>query len=506
MSTREQRLKRRNESLDEAAASSNAAATSLGQSNGAQATSAPTTSHQPKRRRTGDDEDSDGEVAGEYHPGPDDDSDYHQEDEDEEEEELEENDPFASSSANPDLDPMQDVSDISDSDFTDTSSVCGDDDIKHHRKMAKDKKTGRVTREERLANYKALLDTLDDNQLSLAGRQLERIEEQERTERKWLDTQEAPLPLDLVPQPTYNALWGEIEETSFQSELAEDQCYQYIGSLGLPSSNNDFLPMWKRIVGYMRCFPTDIIGPQTYLEYAGRAKISVDGASYPDPQWDATFCVRLARIALAGPCRGNPRLVAMFVRYLKACEINDRRRIPLDHGTESRFLHRLCKQLATTDGRRSLPTIHQVVRREMTAEGMSLPWYSDVLRQIEKIAYREDTPPFRANLDELFIHFEPYQVRSPDFVMVERAFNHVHSFLGPGGRLFSNVGDNFRHVISARKFQKPANAAELNHIRQQAYVADKRFREECKLVAESPDDDEESWEGFDSPVISPVVN
>ncbi|KAK6073785.1 hypothetical protein SCUP515_06707 [Seiridium cupressi] len=464
MSTREQRLKRRNESLDEAAASSNTAATSSGQSNGAQATSAPTTSHQPKRRRTGDDEDSDGEVAGEYQPGPDDDSDYHQEDEDEEdedveeEEEEEENNPFASSLANPDLDPTQDVSDISDSDFKDTSSVCGDDDIKHHRKMAKDKKTGKVTREERLANYKALLDTLDDNQLSLAGRQLERIEEQERTERKWLDTQEAPLPLDLVPQPTYNALWGEVEETSFQSELAEDQYYQYIGSLGLPSSNNDFLLMWKRIVGYMRCFPTDIIGPQTYLE------------------------------------------------YLKVCEINDRRRIPLDHGTESRFLHRLRKQLATTDGRRSLPTIHQEVRREMTAEGMSLPWYSDVLRQIEKIAYRKDMPPFCANVDELLINFEPYQVRSPDLVMVERTFNHVHSFLGPGGRLFSNVGDNFRHVISARKFQKPANAAELNHIRQQAYVADKRFREKCKLVAESPDNDEESWEGYDFPVISPVVN
>ncbi|RYP67577.1 hypothetical protein DL770_008595 [Monosporascus sp. CRB-9-2] len=265
-------------------------------------------------------------------------------------------------------------------------------------------------------------------------------------------------------------VWTQDEEDALQQRIRDDPYLAYLRGLTVPPGNKGFIPMWKKICRLRRCFPTIIISPRNHLEYDGRVALA-DGTEFADPVWTRGFCDRLVRLALGGPWGGNVTLLALFIRYAVACRINDRGAVPFAHATDSRFLDTMRTRLyVSRDGSKSIPQIHKEVRRGMKATGLDLPWYSLVMRNIEKAAYDKETRADRGAGGE---GRAPYRVRTEDLHCVERAVHHCKDL---GLPTFASVGDKARVLSHGRSYDLPKTDADLRHLLILAQVAWERRR------------------------------
>ncbi|KAK8127148.1 uncharacterized protein PG998_002907 [Apiospora kogelbergensis] len=313
-------------------------------------------------------------------------------------------------------------------------------------------------------------------------------------------------------EPVFNRKWSQDDEAELVRQVRHDPYQQWLhAQLRLPgsSSNNYWQPMWTRMLGLRKCRPTDIIGRGQFLEY-GPSHKTLAGRVYPDPLWNGTFCKKLLRLVLCCP-DGDVRLVCVFLRYAVACRINDRRPVPLVHdfSGEDPFLADLQADLYATDGRRSLAKIHHDARKRWQQEraqqrGYSpkLPWYSDMLRNIEKELYRKDTPEFRGAVGHKLVDFEPYQVETSDLSALLRAFDSVRQ---NGVALFANSADTARAMGEVRKFDGvpyPKTLADFKELLAKVHLSERRLRvlwrrsaqrsqarEERRLAAQEQDED-----------------
>ncbi|RYP53032.1 hypothetical protein DL769_010576 [Monosporascus sp. CRB-8-3] len=265
-------------------------------------------------------------------------------------------------------------------------------------------------------------------------------------------------------------VWTQDEEDDFQQSIRDDPYLAHLRGLTVPPGNKGFLPMWKKICRLRRCFPTTIISPEEHLEYDGRVTLA-DGTEVADPVWTRGFCDRLVRLALGGPWGGNTTLLALFIRYAVACRMNDRRAVPFAHGTDSRFMDEMRARLWTRrDGSKSIPQIHGEVRRAAGARRLEVPWYSLVMRNIEKLAYDKETRAYRGAGGE---GRAPYRVRTEDLHRVERAVHHCKDL---GMPMFASVGDRARVLSHGRSYDLPKTDADLRHLLILAQVAGERRR------------------------------
>ncbi|RYP67454.1 hypothetical protein DL771_007232 [Monosporascus sp. 5C6A] len=253
-------------------------------------------------------------------------------------------------------------------------------------------------------------------------------------------------------------VWTQDEEGDFQRRIRDDPYLAYLRGLTVPPGNKGFLPMWKKICRLRRCFPTWIISPRNHLEYDGRVALA-DGTEVADPVWTRGFCDRLARLALGGPWGGNMTLLALFVRYAVACRINDRGAVPFAHGTDSWFMEEMRARLRTgRDGSKSIPQIHKEVRRAAGARSLDVPWYSLVMRNIEKLAYDKETPAYRGAGGR---GPAPYRVRTEDLHRVERAVHHCKDL---GMPMFASLGDRARVLSHGWSYDLPKTVADVRHL------------------------------------------
>ncbi|KAI1865056.1 uncharacterized protein JN550_008602 [Neoarthrinium moseri] len=352
--------------------------------------------------------------------------------------------------------------------FSDESDILSNDD--------RDSNDGRGPGESLRDRILGLVDDATPLDLKLGHRALSRVSQFVSKHTGWLQTHRpAVCDVDLakfIPQVEYDTWWTELDEEALQDALAADAFYQYLGSLDKPS-HVIWAPTWAKIMRIMGCLPTDIIGPKRYLASNSYPEVDVGGQRYANPHWTPKFCRRLARVALGGPCGHNYRLLAVFILWAVACRMNDRRRIPMNHGTDGgQFFDNLQRRLATTDGKKSIVAIHQEVRRELKSLGLELPWYSQVMRNIEKQMFRNDQDPFHKEVGPIFIDFDPYLVETEDLLAVEIAMNSCQSF---GIPRFTNVGDRFRTVTNTKKFGYPKSSADFQDLWQRIYVDNLRF-------------------------------
>ncbi|RYP10913.1 hypothetical protein DL764_000349 [Monosporascus ibericus] len=260
-------------------------------------------------------------------------------------------------------------------------------------------------------------------------------------------------------------MWTQNEEDDFQQSIRDDPCLAYLRGLTVPRGNKGFLPMWKKICRLRRCFPTTIISPRNHLEYDGRVALA-GGTEVADPVWTRGFCDRLVRLALGGPCGGNVTLLALFIRYAVACRINDRGAVPFTHDTDSWFMDEARARLWTRrDGSKSIPQIHKEVRRAARTRSLGVPWYSLVMRNIEKAAYDKEV---RARRGADGGGRAAYRVRTEDLHCVERAVHHCKDL---GLPMFASLGDRARVLSHGRSYDLPKTDADVRHLLILAQVA-----------------------------------
>ncbi|KAI0121161.1 hypothetical protein BJ170DRAFT_148398 [Xylariales sp. AK1849] len=328
----------------------------------------------------------------------------------------------------------------------------------------------------------------------LALRQLERLSKVSTKHKKWLqENRPALVRQDLtrfIEPLVYDNNWSAHDEQNLQGKLASDAYYQYLGTVGIPASNKGFFPMWRKIMGIMQCLPTDIVGPKTHLVSTSTTKVSVGGSMVHNPIWSQRFCKRLSRLALGGPCGENPKLLGLFIRWAVASRMDDRRRrIPFSHGTGGDpFFSAMSKRLYDADGSKSVVAMHQEVRRELRSIGIQLPWYSKVMRNIEKQLYERADP---SNRDA---SFASYEATTSDLLVIEKAFNSCQTF---GVPTFANVGDKYRIVSHTRKFKYPKTDHDVREIYTELYASEQRSIEKANnllvssIMNQGVDDGEE---------------
>ncbi|OTB02821.1 hypothetical protein M426DRAFT_24256 [Hypoxylon sp. CI-4A] len=211
-------------------------------------------------------------------------------------------------------------------------------------------------------------------------------------------------------------VWTQEREDELQHELSQDQYLAYIRTSEMPDSNNRLPATWKQMYQLTKKFPVDVISPLQHLEYAAKSNAEVtlaDGTVKPNPVWNQGFCQKFLHLVIGGPYNGNLNLVAMHLRYAKACSINDCRSVPLilpgvNHGDD--FLRNMNRVLnLERDPRKSIPLLHKEVRDAMRAEGCDISWHSKMMIALEKSFYRRETPPLQENGV-----FTPYKITTED--------------------------------------------------------------------------------------------
>lgn len=221
--------------------------------------------------------------------------------------------------------------------------------------------------------------------------------------------------------------------------------------------------MWQKLAGLRRQFPWDIISPLLYLEYGATTDVTLlDGTQMTTPIGTPRFCDRLTELALGGPWGSNLELLALFLRYAVACCINDHRPMPflvgpVDGGGEFfRLMHKKLGKARQT--RKSIPRIHKEMRRIFRRQGLPLPWHSNMLRNLGKLAYRpSNNEPFGGDQD-LGSDFQPYRVTTEDLHRVERA---VSSCTDLDRSLFRSVKDSAQIVSHGRTYDFPEHYEEV---------------------------------------------
>ncbi|KAK8115419.1 hypothetical protein PG999_007488 [Apiospora kogelbergensis] len=243
-------------------------------------------------------------------------------------------------------------------------------------------------------------------------------------------------------------VWSQADEDRLKQKLQAKRYMDRLEGFVLPKKGHClFRPTWHRIIGIKDYLPTQIIGQPTLLSY--NATQPVHG--YPDPIWSDKFCRNLSAVVLACPVDA-PETVSILILWAVACRLNDRRQIPFNHGTTDLFLMRLGHELRHTDGRKSLPKIHKMVRHQIRADpntSLGLPWISKVLRNVEKQVYDKDTAPSRGSGNEAAGEFSPFLVETQDLQAVRIALNSVRV---AGVAALANVGNTARTFGKVRKY------------------------------------------------------
>lgn len=99
------------------------------------------------------------------------------------------------------------------------------------------------------------------------------------------------------------------------------------------------------------------------------------------------------------------------------------------------------------------------------------------MRNIEKLAYREETAAFFGDEDEE--DRKPYLVLTEDLHCVELALRHCKDM---GRPVFSSVGDMTKIVSHARTYDYPKTSADLKHLHELYYISEQRRELEKTLV------------------------
>ncbi|KAI1443045.1 hypothetical protein F5Y02DRAFT_230677 [Annulohypoxylon stygium] len=292
--------------------------------------------------------------------------------------------------------------------------------------------------------------------------------------KKWVKEQRPALTnldtlLGWVKPARSDSRWTNKMEHESQQELRHEPYLKFLRKPKLPKSNERFIPMWKKICRIRNIFPIQIIHRDQHLEYGASDPVKLsDGTEVPTPFWMAGFCEKITRLALGGPWGGDMDLLMMFIRYAAACRLNDRRPVRLVVGikSDSSFLNTLHDNLfKNRDASLSIPRIHQELRRQFRQEELPLPWTSTMLRSIEILAYKRETPSLRGGEGS-------YKVTSEDLHTVERA---VSNCKDAGRPLFPPVRDAARIVSHARGFDQPKSYMDVVALIKACYKNDKRI-------------------------------
>lgn len=334
--------------------------------------------------------------------------------------------------------------------------------------------------------------------------------------KEWLSKNKPVMTMDrlrdLLPsaEDSYDDIWGEKEEEMLLASFPEDDAYRVYVLTSEYDMTPEFLSMWRRTCRLRGCFPEQIIGAKSYLEYGVQVEVE-PGVWKPDPNWNRDFCNALEVLVISSPCEGNMRLLGLFIRYTVAC-YTDRRMVSVDDSwTGQTFFDDLGDLIRLHNGAKPLKDIGHDARQNWINKGLYLPWEAYALEQIELLASEEPAEPAEPAesaelpVDEYGNEVQIYHVLTSDleillraFIKVKLKFPHFVSWMNK---------DRQRIIQDATSVGgAPSNIKELGELRVPLVLDDMRIRAKRQLQTPPRNDDEDNPVGNKERHPTPVAS
>ncbi|KAK1825651.1 hypothetical protein QBC39DRAFT_236899, partial [Podospora conica] len=145
----------------------------------------------------------------------------------------------------------------------------------------------------------------------------DRLPQYEKAAGQWLKNHRPGFgSLELVKRalpllPTSNT-WSRADRAEAAAEWQNHALRQQLLD---PKGNRGILTLYKTSLVVMRCFPEDIIGFDTCLEYDVSTNKAHKG-QVPSRIWSSGFCAELTQLLPHFVWGGDPRLLAMAIQYV----------------------------------------------------------------------------------------------------------------------------------------------------------------------------------------------
>ncbi|KAI0177054.1 hypothetical protein BJ166DRAFT_599540 [Pestalotiopsis sp. NC0098] len=273
-----------------------------------------------------------------------------------------------------------------------------------------------------------------------------------------------------VPGPPthFNDAYTAEDEAQVCLEWQEDPLRRYKLD---QASNSIMLRLWKltqRI--WPGHFPETIIGPGNMLAYEQESrvsKITVEGETFLNPHWTRNFCIDLEQLLVHPFWNGNLTTMITYIQYAVICRTNDQRGLlwPCQIPTDSTLWYAFRNVIGTKqNGTKSIVEIHS---RAVEQIGNVTSVASQLLIEIERKAFKQDTPPFRPIQNN-----EPYKVRRGDLVTLKLALDDLRS---NGAHVYQPCG--YYHKVYAMALPSRGTAPEkatLETLREQVLIEQAR--------------------------------
>lgn len=138
--------------------------------------------------------------------------------------------------------------------------------------------------------------------------------------------------------PEFSEFWSQEDEANLSAEWRQDEMRRSLLNVS-GNAIGELLVLWRTMVQYYKCFPTQIVSREYYLVYSPMRSKKGEVGEVDSPAWASTFCTPLSRI-LFHPLwdEGHNGPLIMMLQFAVIVRTDDRRTWDLENPTSSLFI------------------------------------------------------------------------------------------------------------------------------------------------------------------------
>lgn len=286
-----------------------------------------------------------------------------------------------------------------------------------------------------------------------------------------LDASESQTMLNTIGPGRYTEGWTDADESVLRAEWLKDpirkRWWQHVHKR--PEPNRSTLILWKVCCRFLRVFPTQIIGPNSHVQFEHDRTI-----------WPAIFCKRLQSLIVHPIFAHDYRLLVLGIMYVAMCKTDHRGPVPWRIPTMDGFLNRFLYEMESNDGSRRIDICRETAIdhwRDAGDQVITSPYYL-LFEQIEKKALQVNTESDRIPVSNVTFNVNHEHLRD-----LWKAANSVEVRGQPAFRLrLSESQRTIANLASATTI--PRSWIDLYHLRKNIEI---RGRRQCVIDSRRDD-------------------
>lgn len=225
--------------------------------------------------------------------------------------------------------------------------------------------------------------------------------------------------LDKMLDPALNDLWDQDDEACLSADWEQDEMREEL--LGLPKTSiGELLVVWRTVVQYFKCLPTDMINMEHHLAYKALRNKKGEAGGFDYPAWSSSFCKPLSRILLHPLWDlGQKGPLIMTLQFAVIVRTDDRRMWDFKNPTSSLFIERLVNEVKANQQqpeKQAVSALVQGVRQQLIDEGRALCEWAKLFARLVELVKEPGPTIWTGSFEE-----KPLFITTKDLETVETA-------------------------------------------------------------------------------------